>query len=153
MWVPIIGVHLFEPYNTVRSTYFLPHHLIITPLASPIKAPIAPFRQTNMTYVFIFSGLVAFSFLVTVKTDFPLAVGGHGTIFFKPDVPLSGARAWIEVDTPSGWANSTFPHAREVILKEDGSFDLEAIVDDARRRDEISGLRLFLADSVSFQRP
>ncbi|KAH7717663.1 hypothetical protein AAVH_14944 [Aphelenchoides avenae] len=100
----------------------------------------------------VFFALYSSSFLVHVRSDFPLAVGGYGKIFFNQSEPLASARVWIQVDSPYGWTNATFPfpNATDVNVDEKtGSFELEAIVGDARRRDEIKGLRPVFADSVS----
>ncbi|KAH7703344.1 hypothetical protein AAVH_29482, partial [Aphelenchoides avenae] len=108
--------------------------------------------KTLVCPVLVFFAFYSSNFLVTVRCGFPLAVGGYGQIFLNRSEPLASARVWIQVDTPDGWTNATlpFPNVTEVNVDEEtGAFQLEAIVGDDRRRDEIKGLRLVFADSKS----
>lgn len=78
------------------------------------------------------------------STDFLLAIGGHGTVFYKPGIPLANDRIWVAVDGGYGWTNSTFTKATEVRVDSRGNYELEAIVGDARRRTAIKGIRLYI---------
>lgn len=102
-------------------------------------------KSLNMRYAIAFFVFYTTSLLPTnAAVDFLLAIGGHGKVFRDPRTPLATFRIWIEVLTGHGWTNASLTNTTEVRVDENGNYELEAIVGDARRRASIEAIRLYL---------